>query len=130
MKQVLLAIDGEVPSRPVFKYAADLCRQIRAELCVLQFAPGEKETGPLIPSATSSLKKMLETPECKVPVSVDSSPGSLENDLSRYVESHHDIVLTVYDPSQDSPGSRPGLSKRLNRLKDKLGVPLVVIKKT
>ncbi len=43
MKQILLAIDGNVPSRPIFKYAADLCRHISARLCILQFIKNRKE---------------------------------------------------------------------------------------
>ena len=35
MKQILLAIDGNDPSRPIFKYAADLCKHISARLCML-----------------------------------------------------------------------------------------------
>jgi hypothetical protein len=36
MQKVLLAINGISPSRKVFNYAVQLCRRLKAELCVLQ----------------------------------------------------------------------------------------------
>nr|NJM00907.1 hypothetical protein [Desulfobacula sp.] len=41
MKQVLLAIDGNIPTEPVFQYAVGLCRRIQAELNILQFVKPE-----------------------------------------------------------------------------------------
>lgn len=37
MKQVLLAIDGDIPTDSVFQYAVGLCRRIQAQLNILQF---------------------------------------------------------------------------------------------
>jgi len=128
MKQILLAIDGEVPSRPVFQYATDLCRQIRAKLCILQFAPENRDKAELL-AASGPLKKMLEAPGCPVPVSVSSSAGSLEKDLSAYVDTHHDVVLTVYDPGLDRRQRSAGKGRRIDGLKKSLGVPLVVMKR-
>ncbi len=128
MKQILLAIDGEVPSRPVFQYATDLCRQIRAKLCILQFASENRDKTELL-AASAPLKKLLETPGCPVPVSVSSSAGSLEKDLSAYVNTHHDVILTVYDPSQDRRQKTAGSNRRIDGLKKSLGVPLVVMKR-
>lgn len=129
MKQILLAIDGEIPSRPVFQYATDLCRQIRAELCILQFAPGNRNKAEILSAASGPLKKMLEAPGCPVPVSISSSGGSLEKDLSAYVDTHHDVILTVYDPGQDRSRTDSKGGRRIDGLKKSLGVPLVVVKK-
>nr|WP_321404535.1 hypothetical protein [uncultured Desulfobacter sp.] len=154
MKQILLAIDGNVPSRPIFKYAADLCKHISARLCILQFI--KDKTGRLVNSEYSNnpgnmdagikngdmgccdlsglgdsglaglsgpLKKMLKNPNCPVPYSVALSADSPENVLSGYIDSHHDIVLAVFDPSHDHLPA----SARIKELKERLGVPLVVV---
>lgn len=154
MKQILLAIDGNVPSRPIFKYAADLCKNISARLCILQFVKNKKsgsfskdcasypenmdgtigaiEIGGRnmsgqkvnrLAGISGPLKKMLRTPNCPVPYSVALSVGSPENVLSGYIDSHHDIVLAVFDPSHDHP---PAFA-RIKELKESLGVPLVVV---
>lgn len=157
MKQILLAIDGNVPSRPIFKYAADLCKHISARLCILQFIknrkdrsfgadyadcvnyannmdgtignielggsdmPGQGDKG--LAGISGPLKQMLKNPNCPVPYSVALSAGSPENVLSGYVDSHHDIVLAVFDPSHDHAPA----SSRIKELKERLGVPLVVV---
>jgi hypothetical protein len=66
---------------------------------------------------------MLKNPNCPVPYSVASSADSPENVLSGYIDSHHDIVLAVFDPSHDHLPA----SARIKELKDRLGVPLVVV---
>ena len=157
MKQILLAIDGNVPSRLIFKYAADLCKHISARLCILQFIKNRKnqsfstddttdsndiygtleniETGgrampgqgdKRLAGISGPLKKMLKNPYGPVPYSVSLSAGSPENVLSGYVDSHHDIVLAVFDPSHDHA---PAFS-RIKALKQRLGVPLVVVNRT
>lgn len=154
MKQILLAIDGNVPSRPIFQYAADLCKHISARLCILQFIKNRK--GRLVATdyannldhmdvgikngemecrdisgreagrsgeISGPLKKMLKNPNCPVPYSVALSAGSPESVLSGYIDSHHDIVLAVFDPSHDHLPA----SARIKELKERLGVPLVVV---
>jgi len=158
MKQILLAIDGNVPSRPIFKYAADLCKHISARLCILQFVKNRKGRALGLDSAadytnysnnidgtigdieigrcdmsdqaakrlagiSGPLKKMLKNLNCPVPYSVALSAGSPENVLSGYIDSHHDIVLAVFDPSHDHAPA----SARIKELKERLGIPLVVV---
>jgi hypothetical protein len=151
MKQILLAIDGNVPSRPIFKYAADLCKHISARLCILQFIKSRKgrlvttdyannmdiriKNGDMgcrdisgrgdrgLGGISGPLKKMLKNPNCPVPYSVALSADSPENVLSGYIDSHHDIVLAVFDPSHDHLPA----SARIKELKERLGVPLVVV---
>jgi hypothetical protein len=154
MKQILLAIDGNVPSRPIFKYAADLCKHISARLCILQFIKNRKgrlvttdyannldnmdiriKDGEMgcrdissrgdrgLAGISGPLKKMLKNPNCPVPYSVALSADSPENVLSGYIDSHHDIVLAVFDPSHDHLPA----SARIKELKERLGVPLVVV---
>jgi hypothetical protein len=149
MKQILLAIDGNVPSRQIFKYTADLCKHISARLCILQFIKNKKDQSFNTDDATYSknidstidmpgqgdkrlagisgpLKKMLKNPNSPVPYSIALSAGSPENVLSGYVDSHHNIVLAVFDPSHDHT---PACS-RIKELKERLGVPLVVVNPT
>ncbi|WP_321495575.1 hypothetical protein [uncultured Desulfobacter sp.] len=151
MKQILLAIDGNVPSRPIFNYAADLCEHISARLCILQFIKNRKGTAfgedythnldgtignfeirdselsgqgeSRLAGISGPLKQMLKNPNCPVPYSVALSAGSPENVLSGYVDSHHDIVLAVFDPSHDHAPA----SSRIKELKKRLGIPLVVV---
>lgn len=154
MKQILLAIDGNVPSRPIFKYAADLCKHISARLCILQFIKNRKDrlvnteyathlghmdvgikNGEMgspdisglgdkdLAGISGPLQKMLKNPNCPVPYSVALSADSPENVLSGYIDSHHDIVLAVFDPSHDHLPA----SARIKELKARLGVPLVVV---
>lgn len=158
MKQILLAIDGEVPSRPVFQYAAGLCERVTASLCILQFLkkhqagspvpgdyPGSRKTdkgsdtdkdrlveskkmwrtGERLDGLPESLKKMLKPSLCGVPFSVALSADRPEDVLSGYIASHHDIILTVFDPSRVSERT----PKRIRLLKETLGVPLVVVGK-
>jgi len=42
MKQVLLAINGDIPTNAVFHYSVGLCKRINAELNILQFVKQEK----------------------------------------------------------------------------------------
>ncbi len=150
MKQILLVIDGDVPSRPVFQYAAGLCKRVAAGLCILQFlkqrqiAPAEQaalgldradgqstfpasrmlwRTDEHLAGVPESLKKMLNPSFCGVPFSVALSADKPENVLSGYIDAHHDIILTVFDPSRGSERT----SGRIRLLKKTLGVPLVVV---
>ena len=44
MKQVLLAINGDIPTNSAFLYSVDLCKRISAELNILQFIKDRKLT--------------------------------------------------------------------------------------
>ncbi len=44
MKQVLLAINGDIPTNSVFQYSVDFCKRISAELNILQFIQNRKIT--------------------------------------------------------------------------------------
>jgi len=55
MKQVLLAIDGDIPTDSVFQYAVGLCRRIQAQLNILQFVKKKSLT-----QCISSTKKKVE----------------------------------------------------------------------
>ncbi|WDP91247.1 MAG: universal stress protein [Desulfobacter sp.] len=154
MKQILLAIDGDTPTRPVYQYTADLCRQVKAELCILQFTTetqvrqcslstpkpdspslktsaarqgGVCKADPILTGVPAPLKKMLKSPDCPVPFKVTLSAGTPETQLSDYIDTHHDIILTVYDPSLDRRRATGSAATRINALKGKLQVPLVIV---
>ena len=44
MKQVLLAINGDIPTNLVFQYSVGLCKRMKAELNILQFMQNRKLT--------------------------------------------------------------------------------------
>jgi len=54
MKQILLAINGDIPTKTVFQYSVDLCNRIRAELNILQFI----KSGSLTRRLTDTHKKV------------------------------------------------------------------------
>jgi hypothetical protein len=62
MKQVLLAINGNIPTNTVFNYAVGLCTGIRAELGILQFVKNKKWAACLLstPKKVRHLGKILE----------------------------------------------------------------------
>lgn len=152
MKQILLVIDGDVPSRPVFQYANGLCKQVTARLCILQFLKQWQVRKTLLTTfvlkktdhcsanhppkilwrtnahfagVPESLKKLLAASSCAVPFSVDLSSDKPEDVLSGYIESHHGIILTVFDQSRGSVRT----SARIKQLKATLVVPLVIVGK-
>ena len=124
MRQVLLAIDGEKPTRAVFQYATDLCQQVRAELRILQFTE-DTQSPSRVPAP---LKKLLADQSGKIPFKLALSADTPEKGLSAYVDTHHDVILTVFDSARDSGAGPSKKPLRLDRLKKTLGVPLVVVK--
>lgn len=163
MKQVLLAIDGAMPTKPVFQYAVGLCRRIGAGLNILQFfqearasrrlaetrgkvgrlgrlledsfagvAFAEegmfKMADSLSTDVSDPLKELIQASPNAVPVRAAVSGGRPETDISRYVEAHQDIVLTIFDPSGDRtqpPGRRRTM---IDNIRKRLRVPLVVVR--
>lgn len=124
MREVLLAINGETPTRAAFQYATDLCQQVRAELRILQFTKDSHGSR----NVPSPLKKLLADQSGNIPFKLAMSADSPENALSAYVDTHHDIILTVFDSARDNCTSPPPKPIRMERLKKSLGVPLVVVK--
>lgn len=157
MRQVLLAIDGETPTRAVFQYATELCQQVRAELRILQFiedsqrllltpkrlksrgsrqgkaftaaaGEGSRKADELLCEVSGPLKKLLADQPGKVPFKLALSAETPERGLSDYVDTHHDIILTVFDQARDRETDKKKKTLKLDRLKKTLGVPLVVVK--
>ncbi len=163
MKQVLLAIDGAMPTITVFQYAVGLCRRIGAELNILQFLQearvscrlGEtrgkvgrlgrlledsfagvafaeeglfKMADSLSVNVSDPLKELIETSPNPVRVKASVSAGRPETDLSNYVDTHQDVVLTIFDPSVDQ-SRLPGLRRTMiKNIRKNLKVPLVVVR--
>ncbi len=162
MKQVLLAINGDIPTNSVFQYAVSLCTRISADLKILQFIGGRKLTqclsstkkkvrsighfledsfagiafaehgefymaDEILSGVSEPLKEMLTLNDSCVSFTVILSDGEPETDLSRYIEENRDIVLTIFDPSVDTP-VQPGLNLAIiDQIKQNLSVPLVVV---
>lgn len=151
MKQVLLAINTLTPSKQAFRYAVDLSRRIRAELSILRILDKERlaEHFSVSREKAASLGRSLEDAFAQVafaeeglggpdPLRTMLSGSSFDTaaaggnkdpdaDLKQFVDIHHDVVLTILDSAagQESPNEKKA---RINKLKKKLGVPLVVIR--
>lgn len=56
MKKVLLAINGDTPTKTIFRYAVDLCRRMKADLDIIQIIKEKRIT-----DCISSTKKKVES---------------------------------------------------------------------
>lgn len=124
MKRVLLAINGDIPTNPIFNYAVGLCKRISADLDILQFINAQK----LSKRISFQLKNLLQTYKPGVSCTVALSAGTPETELSEYIEAHKDIVLTVFDPSTGQKHKNRNDRVMLKLLREKLTVPLVIVK--
>jgi hypothetical protein len=162
MKQVLLAINGQTPSKRAFWYAVELSKRIRAELSILRFiekgilikhlkatrkkaahisrfledtfadaALAEEgitlDAEKVLADVSDPLKDLLAEGKADVALKLTVSGGDPEDGLDRFVESHHDVVLTILDSSKTAEPPEKNKA-RMEKLKHRLGVPLVVIK--
>lgn len=162
MKQVLLAINGETPSRKAFQYAVDLSRRLRAELSILRFIDKDRlvayfkktrkkafrlgrflensfagiafaeeglpmDTGQVLAGVSDPLNDFLKNNSDDIPLKITVSHGDPEKDLGCFVDSHHDVVLTILDSPKRETESLKKKEARIKELKKKLGIPVVVI---
>ena len=163
MKQVLLAINGDIPTSAVFHYSVGLCKRINAELNILQFVKEEKlaqcisntkkrvkRLGKLLEDSfagiafaeeglpemaseflseiSGPLKELIKVNPPGLSLKVAVSNGNPEIELSNYIDKHQDIILTVFDPSGDQQNLPKHSLALIERIRRKLGVPLVVVK--
>ncbi len=161
MKQVLLAINGELPTKAIFRYSVDLCKRVGAELNILQFIEETKivqcisrtkkrvkrlgkiledsftgiafaEEGvpemaeEFLPGISGPLKELIKTHRPGISLKLSASYANPERELSNYIDTHQDIILAVFDPSEDQQS--PHSLKMIENIRPKLGVPLVVVK--
>lgn len=112
MKQILLAIDGNIPTDSVFQYAVGLCRRIQADLNILQFVKEERLTRCL--SATKKkvgrLGKLLEDSFAEVAFAEEGLPmmgkefsPQVSDSLNELIKAGHARVALEVTASNSSP---------------------------
>ena len=91
---------------------------------------GDNDTAnQILSSPTPSVMELLpKSKKAGVPVRVSLSDNAPEKELPIYIDNHQDIVLTIYDSSPGQASSASRGKDPLKRIKNRLPVPLVVIK--
>ena len=80
----------------------------------------------ILSGASEPLKKLISN-KAGMSFEIALINGSPETDLESYIENHHDIILTIFDPSTDS-SDPPGRNRvNIEQIKKKLSVPLVIV---
>jgi len=135
-RTVLLAIEGELPSKMAFEHALGLCKRMGAELDVLQVVETPQdlsdptELGRRMSEASSNVVRFLqEAQQQGIPFKITLRLGDVNDKLIDYVKRHKDVAIVVFDSPR--AGSTDGQSRNWRRLAErfsqKLAVPLVTI---
>jgi len=140
MKEILLVASGSIMSTSAFHYAVDLCRRMNAQLLILLFIPRKPAAScRLIPDlnskkrqtadASAAVKDLLSRSQnSDLPYKISLSTREPEKELPDFIDTHLEIVLTVFDPSLGRPSRISQKRKPVKRIKKMLSVPLVVVK--
>lgn len=156
MKKILLVIDGVTPDKRTFRYAVQLCKEINAELNVLQIIRQKKpvscrlcvcqKTGPAdvqagnggyetsgieSSSASERIRRFLPESEyegvrCRVIV----KSGNPDQEIVNYIDTHWDVVIAVYDSPTEVFG-KAGLKFKKTAIRGwakNLTVPMVTVR--
>jgi len=134
-KAVLLVMDGQPNDSDAFTYALHLCKRIQAEMEILAFAPGLRETpdgkdpsnkSPQFERATVLSRRAAER---GVPCSVTMHAGNLDDCLFDYVRLHKEITAVIYGShgKRKASGGEPGLRRALEAIVAKLAIPFVTV---
>ena len=84
-------------------------------------------TGETSDDVTSPLQKLLAAHKNLSLHRVAFCGGNPEKDLPEFIEEHQGIVLTIFDPTEDSPGSPSTVPVQIKKLKKKIDVPFVIV---
>ena len=93
---------------------------------------GEHETAlDIIAEASKQIKQFLsESEKAGVQCHFSMASGNPEKEIINYVNDHRDVVLTIYDASDQEISRTTGISKKkisLAKIKKNLSVPLVTV---
>jgi nucleotide-binding universal stress UspA family protein len=135
-RTVLLAIEGERPSKMALDHALGLCKRMSAELDVLQLVENPQdlsdpnELGRRMSEASSNVVTPLKDVQKQgIPFKITLRLGDVNDKLINYVKRHKDVAIVVFD--SPCAGSSDGRSrhwrKLVERFSQKLAVPLVTI---
>jgi nucleotide-binding universal stress UspA family protein len=93
---------------------------------------GEHETAlDIIAEASKQIKQFLsESEKAGVQCHFSMASGNPEKEIISYVNDHRDVVLTIYDASDQNISRTTGISKKktsLAKIKKNLSIPLVTV---
>jgi hypothetical protein len=126
---VLLAIEGEHPTKASFDYAFKLCKRVNASLDILQLRT-EKYADANSPSESlSTLLPRLEKEGISYKIIVKTA--GVKESLFDYVRVHKDVVTAILDsprvPNRETESTY--WNEAFGNIADKLSVPLVTVSK-
>jgi len=108
-------------------------RFVQGSMMAATFAEaGEHETAlDIIAEASKQIKQFLsESEKAGVQCRFSMASGNPEKEIINYVNDHRDVVLTIYDASDQDIRRTTGISKKKNsleKIKKNLSVPLVTV---
>ena len=125
MVTVLLAIDSDRPNQMVFNFAVQFCQRMRAKLDVIrilkpQSAAKMQFNKNIVPKL--DLKNRLQDKEAVINYKQSLQADDPDQAIARYVRSHRDVVLTIYDTHR----RKSSLLRKQKKLQRKMTYPLVV----
>jgi hypothetical protein len=126
-QSVLLAIDGSIPARPAFDYAANLCARMNAELDILQILSRSCPDGR---GPSEGLAALLpELREKGVPFNVTVKRAKAGDVFYDYVRIRKNVVTAVID-SPDLVDGEPEdtpWKETLQDVAERVSIPLVTV---
>lgn len=122
MGKIFLVTPRRCPGKPAFKYAAQLCREIGAELKVAQIRPGRIRSPDPSEPGNRYLEKMSRlSQEQGIRCTMEVLTGRTEKEIVRLAADQSDILLIVYDKR------RLSLFEKEKYLAGQLGIPFVTV---
>ncbi|HCY84390.1 MAG TPA: hypothetical protein DHV36_04575 [Desulfobacteraceae bacterium] len=110
--------------------AAGLGRFLEDAFAQVAFA--EEGVRPEVSRDADPLRRILSGDTPAPAPDISEGHGDPDADLRQFVDDHHDVVVTILDEGvleETADGGSPGRNRaRIEKLKKKLGVPLVVVK--
>lgn len=132
MKTVLLAIQGTKPHQSVMSFAVQFCQRMRVALDVVHFVRPEQDFQPVSNPCPNGVDS---AGEAFVSGCGDSHLLKSENPkkaIAKYIDTHRNIVLAIYDDVQAGNRNIPGETRTGELVsvgfEKPLGVPLVVMR--
>lgn len=125
MVTVLLAIDSDRPNQMVFNFAVQFCQRMRAKLDVIrilkpQSAAKIQSNKNVVPQL--DFKNRLQDKEAVINYKQSLQADDPDQAIARYVRTHRDVVLTIYDTHR----RKSSLLRKQKKLQRRMTYPLVV----
>ena len=124
---VLLAIEGEYPTKASFDYAFKLCKRVNASLDILQLRSNNGIDSDSPSEGLSALLPRLQ--EEGIAFKIIVKAAGVKESLFDYVRAHKDVVTAVLDsprvPNRETESKY--WNEAFENIADKLSVPLVTV---